>query len=51
MVVCCVVSTLDAVVDKNLDDCGNAQVLESTHKRYVLSSALAGIAPDSSVML
>ena len=28
----------------NLDEYGNAQVLESTHKRYVLSSALTGIA-------
>ena len=28
----------------NLDEYGNAQVLESTHKRYVLSSALAGFA-------
>ena len=27
----------------NLDEYGNAQVLESTHKRYELSSALTGI--------
>ena len=44
MVVCCVVSTLDTDVDKTLMIVENTQVLESTHKRYVLSSALTGFA-------
>ena len=38
--------TLDTDVGKTLMNVENAQVLESTHKRYVLSSALAGFAPD-----
>ena len=36
--------TLDTDVGKTLMNVENAQVLESMHKRYVLSSALTGIA-------
>ena len=43
MVVCCVARILDTDVGKKLDEYGNAQVLEGTLKRYVLSSDLTGI--------
>ena len=51
MVASCVARILDTDIGRILMIVEMLKFFESTHKRYVLSSALTGIAPDSSVML